>query len=167
MSVAAVLISVEEYLDTAYSPDREFVNGVVVERQVGERPHSLTQRNITVYLANRARGAWVWPEQRVRLAPNRFRIPDIGVTLQDPGTDIFDTPPLVGIEILSRRDETSDVLEKLAEYHAFGVTHIWLIDPRRKKAFVFDGALHESTSASLTAPEADIDLPLAAVFEGL
>ena len=29
---AAVLISMAEYLDTSYSPDREYVDGAVVER---------------------------------------------------------------------------------------------------------------------------------------
>src|ERR1051326_4137326 len=38
MSVGT-LVTLEEYLNTAYSPDREYVDGVVVERNVGERPH--------------------------------------------------------------------------------------------------------------------------------
>ena len=32
------LVSLAEYLDTAYSPDREYVDGVVVERHLGEGP---------------------------------------------------------------------------------------------------------------------------------
>ncbi|HMC62639.1 MAG TPA: Uma2 family endonuclease, partial [Candidatus Solibacter sp.] len=69
----------------------------------------------------------------------RSRVPDVCVTLQDPGTDVFDSPPFIAVEILSRRDVMSDVLEKLDEYVAFGIPHIWVIDPRRKKAFTFEG----------------------------
>jgi Uma2 family endonuclease len=141
MNVNAVLRSMNEYLDTTYSPDREFVDGAVLERELGERPHSRIQRNLIVEMSRQAPNFFVWPEQRVRTTPNRCRIPDVCVTVTDPGTDVFETPPLICIEILSRRDEMGDVMEKLAEYCAFGVSHIWLIDPRRRKAFVYDGAL--------------------------
>ena len=43
MDMSALLVSLEEYLDTAYSPDREYVDGAIVERHVGERRHSLVQ----------------------------------------------------------------------------------------------------------------------------
>jgi hypothetical protein len=48
--MSTVMVSLEEYLNTAYSPDREYVDGVVVERHVGERPHSLVQSNIVFSL---------------------------------------------------------------------------------------------------------------------
>jgi Uma2 family endonuclease len=104
--MSTVQASLEEYLNTSYSPDREYVDGVVVERHVGERPHSLVQRNIVVYLQTHCPHLFVWPEQRVRTVPGqRSRIPDVCVTLQDPQTDIFETAPFLAIEILSRRDE--------------------------------------------------------------
>jgi hypothetical protein len=37
MSVAK-MISLEEYLHTSYSPDREYRDGVLVERNVGDKP---------------------------------------------------------------------------------------------------------------------------------
>jgi Uma2 family endonuclease len=67
---------------------------------------------------------FVWPEQRVRtVARRRSRVPDVCVTLEDPQTDVFESP-LIVIEILSRRDEMSEVLEKLEEYAAFQAPHI-------------------------------------------
>src|SRR6266566_9908603 len=138
--MSTVLVSLEEYLDTAYSPDREYVDGVVLERHVGERPHSRVQSNVVFGLEQRYPNLFVWPEQRVRTIPNRrSRVPDVCVTLEDPGIDVFEAPPLIVVEILSRRDEMTDVLEKLDEYVAFGVPHIWVIDPRRKKAFTYEG----------------------------
>lgn len=161
------VISLEGYLDTSYSPDCEFVDGAVVERELGERPHSRTQGNIHYSLRHRYPNVFVWLEQRVQTTPRRCRVPDVCVTLNDPMEDVFISPPLICIEILSQRDEIGAVTKKLAEYRAFGVTHIWLFDPRRKKAYFYDGTLREVTGKTLTAPEAGIELPLDAVFEGL
>jgi hypothetical protein len=88
--MSTTLVSLQEYLDTDYSPDREYVDGVVVERSVGER-------------------------------------------------------------------------EKLEEYTAMGVAHVWVVDPRAHQAFTYDGfALHRVGGPSLTA--GDISIPLDEVF---
>jgi len=169
MDMSTALVSLEEYLDTAYSPDREYVDGAIVERRVGERPHSLAQKNMVVYLQTSYPRLFVWPEQRVRtVAHRRSRVPDVCVTLDDPRTDVFETPPLIVIEILSRRDEMSEVLEKLEEYAAFQVAHIWMADPRRKKGFRFrDGRLEEVEAGEFVAEAPGVRLPLAEVFRGL
>ncbi len=33
-------MTLEQYLDSSYSPDREFVDGTLVERNLGEKTHS-------------------------------------------------------------------------------------------------------------------------------
>jgi Uma2 family endonuclease len=168
LSMSTTLVSLEEYLDTAYSPDREYVDGEVVERNVGERPHSFAQSNIIVAVRSGYRHVFVWPEQRVRTVPGRrSRVPDICITLEDPQIDVFETPPFIVIEILSKRDEMSNVLEKLEEYAAFGVPNIWLLDPRRKKAFRFQDGCLEEVHDALVASEPQLRLPLEAVFQGL
>lgn len=166
--MSTTLVSLEEYLETAYSPDREYIDGVVVERNVGEWPHSLTQSNIIFCVRSEYPNVFVVPEQRVRTVPGRrSRVPDICIILENPQIDVFEMPPFVVIEILSKRDEMSNVLEKLEEYAAFGVPNIWLVDPRRKKAFRFqDGRLEEVHDALVTlAPE--LRLPLETIFHGL
>ena len=40
------MVSVEEYLRTSYDPDVEFVDGVLVERNMGDWLHSLIQGNL-------------------------------------------------------------------------------------------------------------------------
>ncbi len=111
---------------------------------------------------------FIWPEQRVRTIRNRCRIPDVCVTEQEPPTEVFESPPLICIEILSRRDEMSTVIEKLEEYAAAGVRYIWLIDPRRKKAYhYYDGALREVASVLATTEAPIVELPLTEVFLGL
>jgi Uma2 family endonuclease len=163
--MSTTLVSIAEYLDTAYSPDREFINGVILERHLGERPDSLVQKNIIILLDRQAPNLFVWPEQRVRTKLTRTRIPDVCVTAADPELDVFDTPPLICVEILCRRDEMTDVLEKLEEYAEFGVQEIWLIDPRRLKAFRYEKGL--VPVSALTFPAAGIELSLADVFRGL
>jgi hypothetical protein len=41
------LVSVEEYLHTSYDPDCDYVDGEIVERNVGELDHSDSQRRIS------------------------------------------------------------------------------------------------------------------------
>ena len=38
--------SIEQYLNTSYHPDREFVDGLVVERNLGELTHGRIQAKI-------------------------------------------------------------------------------------------------------------------------
>ncbi len=73
--------SIEQYLSTSYHPDREFVDGLIVERNLGERTHSRIQRKLIVYFDARSAelGIEVFPEQRVQVSPTRFRIPDVTV----------------------------------------------------------------------------------------
>ena len=159
--------TIEEYLDTSYPDgDREFVDGAVVERNVGERPHSLVQVNTIAQICAHSPHLFVWPSQRVLThGKRRARVPDVCVTTADPKIDVFQAPPLIVIEILSKRDEPVDVLEKVAEYHAFGVPHIWVIDPRRKKAFQHDSGFPEEVGIAFRAE--GVELPLDAVFRGL
>ena len=82
---ATILTSVQEYLATSFRPDREYADGAVLERHVGERDHSRAQMRLSAYLFNRAAewGIHVFPEQRVQVKPTRFRVPDIAVVAGD------------------------------------------------------------------------------------
>ena len=133
------LIPVSEYLSTSYRPDREFLDGAVVERNVGERDHSRVQTDLSTYLNVRAE-TWqihVFVEQRVQVKATRYRVPDICVVAgAEPEGQILTSPPLACIEILSKDDRWSDVQERLDDYISFGVAHVWIIDPRIRKAYV-------------------------------
>jgi hypothetical protein len=43
MAMVGALISVDEYLHTVYRPDCDYVDGEVLERNMAEQPHSITQ----------------------------------------------------------------------------------------------------------------------------
>src|SRR5438045_2000399 len=98
------VLSVEEYLSTSYRPDREYIDGVIEERDFGEDDHSGFQGALSVYLSVRQK-QWnirVRPEQRVQVAKTRFRVPDICVILNPgPREPIITKPPFICIEILS------------------------------------------------------------------
>ncbi len=84
-------VSVEEYLTTDYSPDCDYVDDHIEERNLGERPHSGLQTEFIVYLGMRRErwGIRVWTEQRVQTTATRFRIPDVCVTLGTTDELIF------------------------------------------------------------------------------
>jgi hypothetical protein len=49
------LVSVEEYLGTSYSPDCEYIDGVVAERNLGQFDHSSLQGVVQFTLSLRAK----------------------------------------------------------------------------------------------------------------
>ncbi len=72
-------VPVDVYLGCSYDPDREFVDGNVLERHVGELPHSRLQKYLIRYFASFEieLDVEVLPEQRVQVAPTRYRVPDV------------------------------------------------------------------------------------------
>jgi Uma2 family endonuclease len=131
------LISVEEYLRTSYRPDCDYVDGEVLERNLGEKDHSKLQKALLLYLASREKqwGIWVVAEQRVQASPTRFRIPDVCVTLGEPTEQIFTKPPFICIEILSREDRWPRTQQRIDDYLAMGVPYVWVLDPASKTAY--------------------------------
>ena len=98
----------------------------------------------------------------MKLRPRLYRIPDAAVFLGSEPPAVPDTPPLVAIEILSADDRMPEVLDKLREYRAWGVPHIWLVDPESRWMYIYDDGLREV--GSLKLPELDFELQPADVF---
>ncbi len=67
------------------------------------------------------------------------------------------------IEILSLDDRLPAVREKLEEYRAWGVVHVWLVDPHSKRMYICDGELTEVQA--LAVPELGVELKASDVFE--
>lgn len=164
-------VSVREYLRTSYSPDCEYVDGRIEERNLGEKEHSILQLYFA-FLFRLNRAAWgveVYPELRTQVAKTRFRIPDVlvvraGVRFEN----ILDQPPLIAIEILSPEDRLSRMQEKIDDYLAFGAEHIWIFDPGRRVAWSADrGGLHPVLEGELTVPGTPIRVVLGEVFAEL
>jgi Uma2 family endonuclease len=161
------LVSVEEYLNTSYDPDREYVDGEIVERNVGEKEHSRLQFLLGLYLGAREKqwGIVGFTEQRVQVTPTRFRIPDICVVIApEPEDAIFYSPPFLCIEILSREDRYHAMLEKIDDYLNFGVKYVWVIDPKTRKAHIYSASgVTEAKDGILTTSNPDIAVSLSEI----
>jgi len=163
--------TVREYLRTSWSPDREFVDGRIEERNLGEKEHSILQRFLTVLFAVK-RAEWgveVFPELRTQTRATRFRVPDVLVMRSGDRFDRYVTqPPLIAIEILSPEDTLRAMQEKAAEYRLFGVEHIWVVDPEPRIAYRYTGSsLEEVHSGELTVPGTPIRVVLSEMFAEL
>jgi len=163
------LISVEEYLHTSYSPDMEYVDGVLVEINVGDPIHSFVQGRIVHALYQKYPEIIVLPEVRSKTTDTRYRLPDVAVALRMPTGRFVAEAPYIAIEILSEDDRMSRVIEKLEEYAAMGVPNIWVFDPRLRRMFVFrEGSLLEVKGDAISATstvEPRIELTRAEVFQ--
>jgi len=98
MSSAPAAISLAEYMSTDYEPDCDYVDGFIEERNVGKKKHSRTQGALLAILfALRSdHGCDVLPEQRVRVAKSRVRVPDICLTLPNR-EEVVEQPPLLWV----------------------------------------------------------------------
>ena len=162
------MVSLEEYLATAYEPDCDFVDGTIEERNLGEWEHAILQSNILEYLRARykSQGIRVPTELRLRVTPGRVRIPDLCVFLTDPKQRVPSTPPFLCIEILSPEDRMSRVKVRINDFLAMGVNTVWLIDPETRQAYTANAAegLREVKTGVLRTESPVIEMPLAEVF---
>jgi Uma2 family endonuclease len=163
------LVSVEEYVSTTYDPDCEYVDGRLLDRNIGESDHAGIQGLLIAWLLARQKqfGIHVFPELRIQVAPERCRVPDITVTTQKISGRILRVPPFLCVEILSPEDRASRMEEKIDDYLRFGIAHIWLIDPRSRRAWSYgrEGQRVAATLLTTTGPE--IKLPLEDLFAQL
>jgi Uma2 family endonuclease len=165
MAATATLISVEEYLKTSTDPDCEYVAGVIEERAVGELDHASWQKALLRWFGDRE-SEWeilVYPELRVQVAPQSFRVPDVTLLSRAaPREQIITHPPLAVFEILSPEDSMMRTLEKLADYERMGIAAIWVIEPRRQLFFRYhNGQLVPASVFEL--PGSTFSVPLTAI----
>jgi Uma2 family endonuclease len=167
----ATLVSLDEYLSTNYRPDYDYVDGELVERNVGEREHSFVQMRLAGFFYNAAKrlGVSAWPEMRLQVSPTRFRVPDLCVYRgRGPQDRYFRTPPFLCIEILSPEDRVSRMEEKLNDYFNFGVDCVWVIDPSRRAARIHTrDASHPVGDGLLTTANPDIVISFEEIFSDL
>jgi Uma2 family endonuclease len=131
----AAPISPEEYLATTFEgPDRESVDGKLIERAMPNAFHGYLHQLIPALLAEPGFRGRLFPygDTRFRVGPTRYRLPDIALLEQRIPSRIPDQPPLVVIEILSPEDSFVEMQAKAREYREFGGKQIWWVDPEDK-----------------------------------
>jgi len=165
MSMAtATAVSVSEYLNTSYRPDCDYLDGELLERNVGEWDHSRLQGVLYGYLWSQEKrlGIVVVPEQRVQVKATRFRVPDITVIAgARPTGPIITKPPFLCIEILSPSDRVAEMQERIGDYLSFGVSYVWLINPSTRQTYIYNAnGIQESRDGVLTTENPNIRVVL-------
>jgi Uma2 family endonuclease len=102
--------------------------------------HVSTNRLGRVYLA----------ETGFRLAsePDTVRAPDVAFVQTDrlppkgERVGYLSIPPDLAGEVISPNDRASKISEKVAEYLAFGVRAVWIIDPRLQTVTIYEANRH-------------------------
>lgn len=160
-------IPVDEYLKSTYHPDRDYVDGFVEERNLGELDHSDIQSNLVTFFRSRHRvtGIQAWVEWRCQTGPSRFRVPDVTVMRGKPAAQILTEPPLLCIEILSPEDRPSRIETKIQEYLNLGTLAVWVIDPREKTIRIHRQGGVEEASDPVGVDGTDLAVPFSEIFE--
>ena len=134
---SATLVPLETYLNTAYRPDCDYVDGELRERTMGEWDHGRVQGLLFAFFLNTPGMARVATDVRVQIASTRFRVPDVVVLHPDaPEEQIITHPPLVVIEILSPADSLMSMRERITDYLNFGIPNIWVVDPSDRMGYI-------------------------------
>jgi Uma2 family endonuclease len=134
----ALVTSLAEYLATSYHPDRDYVDGDVQERNLGEFEHAAIQAFLTSWFFQH-RQEWqlhVLPEMRLKVGTERVRIPDVCLLSRNqPVEQVITVPPLAVLEILSPEDRVLRYNERLADYRQMGIENVWVIDPANRMGY--------------------------------
>jgi Uma2 family endonuclease len=160
-------MTVETYLHTSFeNPDREYRDGRLVRRSLPDYLHAKAQGGVGVLFAALRPGLLVYPafSVRLKLRERLYLVPDVAVFYPDePKERVPATPPFVAVEVLSLDDRMADVRNKLAEYRAWGVIHVWLVDPHSKRMYTCDAELVEVSMLQIN--ELGMELTPADIFD--
>ncbi len=162
IQIPPVAVSLAEYMNTSYRPDREYVDGEVLERNVGKNEHSRLQILLGSWFV-RFEDEWnvaAFTEQRVQVSATRVRIPDVLLVPLAPHPDVFVDPPILVVEILSPDDSYAETQRRADDYFKMGVETVWIIDPVNRTGRVCVGkAWIESETLRVPGTEIWVSLP--------
>ncbi len=131
---AHTLVPIQEYLNTSYRPDVEYIDGVLKEKPLVQWTHANLQAFLCIWFGQHRKewGITVGVEARTQVTSTRVRLPDVVVNRpgRRPGT--LTAPPLIAIEILSPSDTLADTLDRMRDLLAMGVPNAWVIDPEAR-----------------------------------
>jgi len=158
----ATQLPVSDYLHTSYSPDCDYVDGELQERNVGELDHAEVQGALIQWFRNHGK-EWnirTLPEIRTQITPTRFRVADVCLIPRDEHPDqVLQRPPIVVIEVLSPEDRVSRYQQRFADYRQMGVAHLWVVDPQTRRGYdCSDGSWIETMSFRIENSPIAVDL---------
>jgi Uma2 family endonuclease len=163
------LISPQEYLTMHFSErEPEYVRGELKEKPMPDSIHAMVQGMLIVLLdqLRRQHGLTVRPENRCKVGPDVFRLPDVAVFAPTPFELLPTTPAIVIAEIVSKDEKRGELIGKLRDYAAWGVPNIWIVDPWLKRLAVWQKDMEIPVEA-LMLPEYGFEVRLEQLIEGL
>jgi Uma2 family endonuclease len=165
-----VLMEVSEYLHTSFEgSDCEYLDGEIVERNMGEIPHGDVQANLISLLRQMRKrlGIRAITEIRIQISPTRYRVADLAVWRNDNiGNGIPTVAPFLVVEILFPEDRMVRVLPKIQEYLSIGVEWIWIVDPQEQSALLYSAQNPAGAVCEILRTEnPSIEIPLTAAFD--
>ena len=161
-------ISMMEYMQTSYRPDREYIDGDLVERNVGKWEHACIQAALAGWFWERRQewGIQVATEWRTQVSATRVRIPDVVLVQRGPQADVLSEPPILLVEILSPDDSYVDTQRRADDYRRMGARTLWIIDPQTRTGKVcMDRTWIEAKRLTVEGTEIYVDLDV--LFEAL
>jgi Uma2 family endonuclease len=163
--------TLNRYLGTLFRPDCDYVDGEILERNVGEFEHSfMLSRLLLEFSRCEAKfGMEPLPSVRMRVSETRFRVPDVCVvSAADPFEKIVTRPPLLCVEILSSEDRWARITERFEDYRRMGVPTLWAVDPIEGKAWAWSiGNPEWKETIVLDVPGTPIRIDVAPIFAEL
>jgi Uma2 family endonuclease len=160
------LVSENEYLHTSYRPDCDYVDGFVLERNLGRHDHARLQGLILYWLMQHEKQWQIHavPECRLKIRTRKYRVPDVMVLPSAASyPSVIEEPPLLCIEVVSPDDRLSDLVIRAGDYLTLRVPVTWILDPETKQSFVYSD---QGTVASFdpVLRQGQIELPIAELF---
>lgn len=150
MSTSTTLITADEFASMSFDIPTELVEGEIVEMTSPGGVHGKICARICYFLES-----WANPKGRFEVLtndsgvltgrdPDTVRGPDVLLISRDrlPGGKIprghLTVPPDVAIEVKSPpSDRWPEILRKISEFLAMGVSEVWVIDPDRFRVHAF------------------------------
>jgi Uma2 family endonuclease len=157
-----------EYSKTTYRPDQEYIDGELLERNVGKWEHARLQALLAAWFGSLEK-SWsvkVATEQRLQVSPTRVRIPDVMLVSRGPQPEVTVDPPVLVVEILSPDDTYTETQSRSADYLRMGVPCVWIIDPTSRTGRQCIGDAWTAAD-TLAVPRTSIRVSLLELFKSL
>jgi Uma2 family endonuclease len=136
-------MTVEQYLHTSFEVEPDYVGGELVERHVGSLPHAKAKGRMLELLGGLKGFSWrLYMSITMIMSPTRCRVADLAAFANEPlpGKQYPDEPGELVVEVVEQEDSLAELMQKLAEYHTWGVKHVWSVDPWTRKLFIYDNS---------------------------
>ena len=159
--------------------DLELLKGELIRMPYPERPNMITCQRLfqgldsaVERLRQEAPGielGMVHIEMGYRLTgePGSGLRPDVSLTHPNqPGDRFYIGAPLIAFEVVSPNEKADHLNEKVQEYLAYGAAEVWLIYPKLRNAWVYDGsgAARNETRSFHTHLLPGIDIPFSEIL---